>query len=53
MRWSRIHAIGKPTLLIHSGIHPGKIDVKDAGFMLLHDIAFGTQTDLLEQVKVG
>lgn len=32
---------GKPRLLVQCGIHPGEIDGKDAGLMLLRDIAFG------------
>ena len=31
----------KPVLLVQAGIHPGEIDGKDAGMMLLRDIAFG------------
>ena len=30
----------KPVLLVQAGIHPGEIDGKDAGLMLLRDIAF-------------
>ncbi|HWU15468.1 MAG TPA: M14 family metallopeptidase [Caulobacter sp.] len=30
----------KPVLLVQAGIHPGEIDGKDAGMMLLRDIAF-------------
>ncbi|ALL15374.1 M14 family metallopeptidase [Caulobacter henricii] len=30
----------KPLLLVQAGIHPGEIDGKDAGMMLLRDIAF-------------
>ena len=33
---------GKPVVLIQAGIHAGEIDGKDAGFMLLRDIALGT-----------
>ena len=42
----------KPTLLIQAGIHSGEIDGKDAGFMLLRDIATGKRLDILEQVNV-
>ena len=30
----------KPVLMVQAGIHPGEIDGKDAGMMLLRDIAF-------------
>jgi len=38
----------KPVLLAQAGIHPGEIDGKDAGMMLLRDIAFGGKDGLLE-----
>ena len=41
----------KPTLLAHAGIHAGEIDGKDAGMMLLRDIAFGKERDLLHKVN--
>jgi hypothetical protein len=41
-------ASGKPTLLAQCGIHSGEIDGKDAGLMLLRDIAFGEQRALLD-----
>jgi murein tripeptide amidase MpaA len=31
---------GKPLLFVQAGIHSGEIDGKDAGMMLLRDIAF-------------
>jgi murein tripeptide amidase MpaA len=37
----------KPVLLAQAGIHPGEIDGKDAGMMLLRDIAFGGKDGLL------
>jgi hypothetical protein len=33
------HAAGKPVVLLQAGIHPGEIEGKDAGLMLLRDIA--------------
>lgn len=41
---------GRPTLLVQAGIHSGEIDGKDAGLMLLRDIAHGDKADLLKQV---
>lgn len=38
----------KPTILIQAGIHPGEIDGKDAGMMLLRDIAFYGKSHLLD-----
>jgi len=43
---------GKPTILIQAGIHSGEIDGKDAGFMLLRDIAIGKRRDLLSKVNI-
>jgi len=42
----------KPLLLVQAGIHPGEIDGKDAGMMLLRDIAFGGKKDLLQRVNL-
>lgn len=42
----------KPTLLIQAGIHSGEIDGKDAGFMLLRDIAYGLRPDVLARVNL-
>jgi murein tripeptide amidase MpaA len=42
---------GKPTLLAQSGIHSGEIDGKDAGLMLLRDIAFGAKSALLDSAN--
>ena len=39
---------GRPTLLAQAGIHSGEIDGKDAGLMLLRDIAFGGKAALLD-----
>jgi hypothetical protein len=35
------HARGIPVVLVQAGIHPGEIEGKDAGLMLLRDIAVG------------
>jgi hypothetical protein len=42
----------KPLLLAQAGIHAGEIDGKDAGMMLLRDIAFGKKKDLLKSVNI-
>lgn len=42
----------KPVLLAQAGIHPGEIDGKDAGMMLLRDIAFHGKSDLLDRVNL-
>jgi len=42
----------KPLLLIQAGIHAGEIDGKDAGMMLLRDIAYGNKKDLLRNVNI-
>ena len=42
---------GKPILLAQAGIHSGEIDGKDAGMMLLRDIAFGNKKSLLDKVN--
>ncbi|MDO1558790.1 M14 family metallopeptidase [Brevundimonas sp. 2R-24] len=42
----------KPLLLAQAGIHPGEIDGKDAGMMLLRDIAFYGRDDLLDRVNL-
>ncbi len=41
----------KPLLLAQAGIHSGEIDGKDAGMMLLRDIAFGNKQDLIKNVN--
>ena len=38
-----LRASAKPLLLAQAGIHAGEIDGKDAGMMLLRDIAFGNK----------
>ena len=42
---------GKPILLAQAGIHSGEIDGKDAGMMLLRDIAFGNKKQLIDSVN--
>lgn len=42
----------KPVLLAQAGIHPGEIDGKDAGMMLLRDIAFNGKDNLLDRVNL-
>ncbi|MDI1320635.1 MAG: M14 family metallopeptidase [bacterium] len=40
---------GKSVLLAQAGIHSGEIDGKDAGLMLLRDLAFGGKAALLDK----
>jgi hypothetical protein len=42
----------KPVLLVQAGIHPGEIDGKDAGMMLLRDIAFYGKDGLVDKVNL-
>ena len=43
---------GKPIILAQAGIHPGEIDGKDAGLMLLRDMTVrGTKKELLEHAN--
>ena len=42
----------KPVLMAQAGIHPGEIDGKDAGMMLLRDMAFGDKGGLLDTVNL-
>jgi murein tripeptide amidase MpaA len=43
---------GRPIVLAQAGIHPGEIDGKDAGMMLLRDMTVsGTRTELLDRVS--
>jgi hypothetical protein len=47
----RARAAGKPVVLVQSGIHPGEIEGKDAGLMLLRDMAvLHTLPHLLDHV---
>lgn len=41
----------RPTLLAQAGIHSGEIDGKDAGLMLLRDLAFGPKGALLAKAN--
>ena len=43
---------GRPVVVIQGGIHSGEIDGKDAGLMLLRDIALRGRDDLLDKVDV-
>jgi murein tripeptide amidase MpaA len=43
-----VRATGRPVVLAQAGIHSGEIDGKDAGLMLLRDIAFHGQAELLD-----
>jgi hypothetical protein len=49
---SKLPANGKPTVLAQGGIHSGEIDGKDAGMMLLRDIAFGGKDALLDKANL-
>lgn len=42
----------KPLFLIQAGIHSGEIDGKDAGLMLIRDIAFKGRDDLIDKVNI-
>lgn len=42
----------KPVLLVQGGIHAGEIDGKDAGLMLVRDIAFRGKADLLDKADL-
>lgn len=42
----------KPVLMIQAGIHPGEIDGKDAGMMLLRDIAFYGKDAPIDRVNL-
>jgi len=42
----------RPVLLIQAGIHSGEIDGKDAGMMLLRDIAVGDKMGLLKGINI-
>ncbi|QWT18498.1 hypothetical protein KPL74_12165 [Bacillus sp. NP157] len=47
----KARAAGKPIVLLQAGIHPGEIEGKDAGLMLLRDAAVtGTLANLLDHV---
>jgi Zinc carboxypeptidase len=42
----------KPVALMQAGIHSGEIDGKDAGLMLLRDIAFKGKDKLIDRVNI-
>ena len=42
----------KPVVLVQAGIHAGEIDGKDAGLMLLRDIAVGGKAHLVDHVNL-
>lgn len=44
--------VAKPVVLVQGGIHAGEIDGKDAGLMLLRDIALRGKADLLDAVDL-
>jgi murein tripeptide amidase MpaA len=46
-----IRSNSRPTLLAQAGIHSGEIDGKDAGLMLLRDLAFGGKAALLDRAN--
>jgi hypothetical protein len=46
-----LRATGRPTVLAQAGIHAGEIDGKDAGLMLLRDIAAGPKASLLDEAN--
>ena len=43
---------GKPVVLVQGGIHAGEIDGKDAGMMLLRDIALRGKGSLLDKIDL-
>ena len=47
-----IRAKGRIVLLVQACIHAGESDGKDAGLMLLRDIALGNKGDLLDHVSI-
>ncbi len=49
---SELSASRKPLILIQAGIHAGEIDGKDAGMMLLRDIALGDKKELLTKANI-
>jgi hypothetical protein len=47
-----LQSSSKPLLLVQAGIHAGEIDGKDAGMMLLRDIAFSNKRALLKNANL-
>ncbi|MBA4032554.1 MAG: carboxypeptidase [Planctomyces sp.] len=50
--YEKLPATGRPTVLAQCGIHSGEIDGKDAGMMLLRDIAFRGKAHLLDKANL-
>lgn len=48
---AELKSSSKPLLFVQAGIHSGEIDGKDAGMVLLRDIAFGNKKQLLDAVN--
>ncbi len=48
----KAQTLGKPILLIQSGIHAGEIDGKDATLMILRDIALGRHREILDALTL-
>ena len=49
---AQLHAASKPILFAQAGIHSGEIDGKDAGLMLLRDLAMGKLSSILDRVSL-
>lgn len=49
---SELSTSNKPLIFIQAGIHAGEIDGKDAGMMLLRDIAIGEKKELLTKANI-
>lgn len=47
-----IRSKGRVVLLVQACVHAGESDGKDAGLMLLRDIAFGNKSNLLDNVSI-
>ncbi len=47
----QLQAVGRPVLLAQAGIHSGEIDGKDAGMIILRELAFGRHQELLDHVS--
>ena len=46
------HALGKPVVLLQSGIHAGEIDGKDATSILLRDLVLGRHPEILDAMTL-
>jgi len=51
-RPEQLRANRRPTLLVQAGCHAGEIDGKDAGMMLIRDIAFREKSHLLDKANL-